>query len=54
MQNLTNSQKFITAIRMIHFLLNASKTTDRNVPLKDITKFLKGIYELLLSITKTE
>ena len=50
MQNLSNSKKLETATHMIYFLLNASKTTDRNVPLKDTTKFLKGVYELLTTI----
>ena len=52
MSNLSNSEKLETAIRMIHFLLNASKTSDKNLPLKRATEFIENVYQLLLSATK--
>ena len=50
MNNLSNSEKLETAIRMTHFMLNASKRSDKNLPLKRATRFIENIYELLLSI----
>ena len=52
MQNLSDYKKITTAIRMIDFLYVASKTTDKNLPLKEATFFIKNIYELLVSIRK--
>ena len=51
MQNLSNYKNLSTAIRMVYFLLVASKTTDKNTSLKDATYFIESIYKLLKSIT---
>ena len=50
MQNLSNSKKLETATHMINFLLNASQTTDKNLPLKQTAPFIKNVYEILTTI----
>ena len=35
---------------MIYFLLQASKSKDKNLPLKNITIFLESIFEILQMI----
>ncbi len=52
MNNLSDFQKLKTARTMFHFLIVASKTTDKNLQLKETTIFLESIYELLASIIK--
>lgn len=52
MNNSSNSEKLEIAVRMIRFLLNASKTSDKNLPLKKATGFIENVYELLSSAIK--
>lgn len=52
MRTLSDLQKLKTARTMLHFLIVASKTTDENLQLKETTRFLESIYELLASIIK--
>ena len=52
MQTLSNIQKLKAARTMLHLLIVASKTTDKNLPLKKTTDFLESIYDLLASIIK--
>ena len=41
MQNLSNNEKVIIATRMLYFLLNASQTTDKKLPLCEATDYIK-------------
>ena len=53
MQMLSNTQKLKTARTMLHFLIVASKTTDKDLALQEVTKFLESIYDLLASVIKS-